>query len=630
MATTPTQLPVPSEKPQDLKFNAGKIDEFATSMGWTYYDRFGVRHYTIEGLKHVAEQAISAFGYITIDSFQAGAQLPNNQLTLPNQVLRDTSNGEYYRWDGVFPKTVTIASTPITTGGIGIGAWLSVGDATLRSNLNSNEVGKGASLVGTESGDTVQQALDKLSDKYSTIKREDGFYLSTFTGAKTFNIPSDYPNMQAAVDDLHIQTTSQGVYIILNLESGYKEKVGLKVQHGDFSRFYIKSATGTVQVADDFIGVVGPDGGSTITSGTVIMAYHARGPVLGCVFDGRQIARTLYFALGGSYGWADRLLSDSEEIPNPVKISGGTNFRHATFQAQEVSSIVCENTLATNCLLHSIYCERNSMIHAEFSDVSGAGFGGVVCTRGGIVNADTVNANGRNVGFWAHRGGSISASDSTADNCKANGYRTDTNGVINAHHTSAKNTDFSSAISGWTGGGYAYFAWRGGRINATGDSDASGSIIGVGAVNGGEIDAYGIIANNTTQSALYARDGSRVSASLGKINGSLGRGVYCFEGRQVSFTAGVITNTTGNSVEADFGSSVTVKGSTITTSSAGSCLYANGGSKIDAYDAKVSSGFAYDLRVEAGGNISLGGASTYSTANIAVNTLLGKGIIFKP
>lgn len=136
MTTTPTQLPVPSEKPQDLKFNAGKIDEFVTSMGWTYSDRFGVKHYTIEGLRNIADQAISAFGYITIDSFQAGAQLPNNQLTLPNQVLRDTSNGEYYRWDGVFPKTVTIGSTPITTGGIGIGAWLSVGDAVLRTQIS--------------------------------------------------------------------------------------------------------------------------------------------------------------------------------------------------------------------------------------------------------------------------------------------------------------------------------------------------------------------------------------------------------------------------------------------------------------------------------------------------------------
>lgn len=132
MATQPTNLPVPSESPRDLKFNAGKIDEFVTSMGWTYTDRFGVQHYTIEGMRWLAQQAIAAFGYITLDSFEGG-----NTLTLPNQVLRLEATGEYYRWDGGFPKTVPAGSTPESTGGIGSGKWLSVGDAALRTSLAS-------------------------------------------------------------------------------------------------------------------------------------------------------------------------------------------------------------------------------------------------------------------------------------------------------------------------------------------------------------------------------------------------------------------------------------------------------------------------------------------------------------
>ncbi|MGM5670042.1 hypothetical protein [Enterobacter cloacae] len=130
MATTPTQNSVPSESPIDLKFNAGKIDEFVTSMGWTYTDRFGNQHYTIEGLRWLAQQAISQFGYITLDSFEDG-----NTLTLPNQVLHLEATGEYYRWDGALPKVVPDNSTPETTGGIGPGAWLSVGDATLRGEV---------------------------------------------------------------------------------------------------------------------------------------------------------------------------------------------------------------------------------------------------------------------------------------------------------------------------------------------------------------------------------------------------------------------------------------------------------------------------------------------------------------
>lgn len=130
MSTTPTNQPVPSEKPQDLKFNAGKIDEFVTSMARQYIDRFGHEHYTIEGISWVAQQAIAAFGYITMDSFEDG-----NTLTLPNQVLRYEATGEYYRWDGDFPKTVPAGSTPETSGGVGQRKWLSVGDATLRSQI---------------------------------------------------------------------------------------------------------------------------------------------------------------------------------------------------------------------------------------------------------------------------------------------------------------------------------------------------------------------------------------------------------------------------------------------------------------------------------------------------------------
>lgn len=132
MSTQPTNLPVPSESYRDLKFNSGKIDEFVTSQNHTYTDRFGVQHWTISGIEYTASQAISQFGYITLDSFEEG-----NTLTLPNQVLRFEATGEYYRWDGVFPKDVPVGSTPETTGGVGIGAWISVGDASLRADIEN-------------------------------------------------------------------------------------------------------------------------------------------------------------------------------------------------------------------------------------------------------------------------------------------------------------------------------------------------------------------------------------------------------------------------------------------------------------------------------------------------------------
>lgn len=130
MATTPTSNPIPSEDPRDLKYNAGKIDEVVTSDAHYYTDRFGVRRFTIAGFQYTAEEAIRNYGYITMDSFEDGAT-----LTLPNQVLRYEATGEYYRWDGGLPKTVPAGSTPEASGGVGTGAWVSVGDATLRGQI---------------------------------------------------------------------------------------------------------------------------------------------------------------------------------------------------------------------------------------------------------------------------------------------------------------------------------------------------------------------------------------------------------------------------------------------------------------------------------------------------------------
>jgi len=177
MATQPTNLPVPSETPRDLKFNAGKIDEFVTSLAQQYLDRFGNRHYTIEGLRWVAQQAIATFGYVTLKSFQLGAPLPNNELTLPNQVLQDETDGEYYRWDGVLPKSVPSGSTPQNSGGVGPGKWLNVGDASLRSDLKSGDM---TDLIGYPGYDSLTEFLQ------TNIRTIDEFKEPGYTDAQTF------------------------------------------------------------------------------------------------------------------------------------------------------------------------------------------------------------------------------------------------------------------------------------------------------------------------------------------------------------------------------------------------------------------------------------------------------------
>ncbi|MBJ9837907.1 head-binding protein [Citrobacter portucalensis] len=160
---TPTQNPVPSADIRDHVFGGAKIDEFVTSENHVYVDRFGDEHRTIAGINYDANQAMLNYCYITKKSFEIGATLDT-----PNTVLQWESNGEYYRWDGDWsqPKVVPAGSTPDSTGGIGEGKWVGVGDASLRHDLSTTT---GSELVNTPAG-TVEERLTTLSEKDKDIE----------------------------------------------------------------------------------------------------------------------------------------------------------------------------------------------------------------------------------------------------------------------------------------------------------------------------------------------------------------------------------------------------------------------------------------------------------------------------
>ncbi|XUV83569.1 hypothetical protein ACREYP_09160 [Enterobacter sp. TMH.L2] len=189
MATQPTNNAVPSESPRDLKFNAGKIDEFVTSQGWTYIDRFGGKHYTIEGINYLAQQVMNAFGYVTLTgvTFTTGATVSN-----PNEVLFNTADNSYYKWSGSFAsgrKDVSPNSTPESSGGIGPGKWLSVGDTVLRSDLSKED---GLKLIGQKvnygipSSSSLTQGLMWIFDKVKGYLRIGGSDLEPLDDEKNF------------------------------------------------------------------------------------------------------------------------------------------------------------------------------------------------------------------------------------------------------------------------------------------------------------------------------------------------------------------------------------------------------------------------------------------------------------
>ncbi|TDN64236.1 glycosyl hydrolase family 28-related protein [Scandinavium goeteborgense] len=198
MATTPSQTPVASELPQDLKFNAGKIDEFVTSLALQYIDRFGGAHYTIEGLKQLVLQQIYNLGWNPVGTFQDGAT-----VTGAGDILQDESTGVWYRWDDLatLPKTVPAGSTPDSTGGTGEGKWLAVDvNDVLRKELAEPT---GAELVGAIDSDgnetTVQEAMNHYRG-YTIKERLDEHLSVKAFGAKGDGITDDTAAFQSCIN----------------------------------------------------------------------------------------------------------------------------------------------------------------------------------------------------------------------------------------------------------------------------------------------------------------------------------------------------------------------------------------------------------------------------------------------
>lgn len=149
MATTPTNKPIPSEDPRDLKFNAGKIDEEVNGNADYYTDRFGVQRLTNTGRNHQFHEQMT----------QQESDFQQFLLNSGYQLLGDYENGPYtisarnqiIRYQNEFWRLNAATNPPYTTTGINSASWatdvthlVSVGDANLRQELSSET---GASMV---------------------------------------------------------------------------------------------------------------------------------------------------------------------------------------------------------------------------------------------------------------------------------------------------------------------------------------------------------------------------------------------------------------------------------------------------------------------------------------------------
>lgn len=159
---TPTNNAVGSKAGIDLIYNAQTLDIVVNADQPTTPDRFGNPIDTLSGISNRANSAIDSIGWIflTPSTFDTGVT-----ITLRNQALlwavEDGGNGWHYKWNGPLNKIVPAGSTPLTTGGIGEGAWEAVQSALsyVQDERPSSENPVGARWFPTGNIQTAKTSL---------------------------------------------------------------------------------------------------------------------------------------------------------------------------------------------------------------------------------------------------------------------------------------------------------------------------------------------------------------------------------------------------------------------------------------------------------------------------------------
>ncbi len=115
-------------------------------------------------IREALRRSYALDGLTLVDgSFEQGATLAS-----ATDVLLYEATGKCYSWSGSFPKVVTAASTPASTGGISVGAWVSRFDPELRSIIayvsNVTEMVTGKFTIGD-----VVELSDREYSKFEVV-----------------------------------------------------------------------------------------------------------------------------------------------------------------------------------------------------------------------------------------------------------------------------------------------------------------------------------------------------------------------------------------------------------------------------------------------------------------------------
>lgn len=264
-----------------------------------------------------------------------------------------------------------------------------------------------AATVTTSSGtQTVNEALDQRAVLSPSELIE-------------FRVPSDFPNLQSAVDFIaRKHPVNRGAVDIL-IESGYEVTSGLLV-----SRCYAGNINITAEDSVVFCNLPNDQD-------CILVQNDSHGPRIRALFDLQGTGNHGLSVQGNSRG---RISEGTDQNDPSAAIYGFINARVRNVDCGLNCSVLAENTILSGAGERNISTRSTGYINARGSDLRNAGQYSVHCERKGNINASQSWTSGAGVKdvrvLW---GGEVAMNDATTSNSAESGIPNEADFTIRAN-----------------------------------------------------------------------------------------------------------------------------------------------------------------------------------------------------
>ena len=193
-------------------------------------------------------------------------------------------------------------------------------------------------------------------------------------GSVEIKIPTDYPTLQAAIDDWSWRPVSNGVVITLLIESGHTPQSGIVLTNGVYNQFIISAEDAVVNLPVDF------------ASTGFITLENTIGPTLNCLVN-------------ANYNCDEGV---NIQFRSSINVNPGAG--------------------VINTVVRGAYANQGSILNANGANFSGTNGRGLWVTRASVANCQDANFSGAGVDCATIRRGSIAClRDADCSNAGNNG-----------------------------------------------------------------------------------------------------------------------------------------------------------------------------------------------------------------